>query len=218
MLGKYLNVILGFAVISSLLFFNKNRTLQNLSLKTCEGDKNNAYENAKNISQKNALDTAAKYREWLQKNGYSTRLLFLADMKLSMELKRFYVINLDSNKILNTFLVAHGSGKGSTADSAVCSNQPGSLCSSLGKYSIFPKDTLWGEYGKGYWMNGLDKTNNNARKRLIVFHYYIPQTTEEFGERNFFSSGCPMLAQSSFRFCDSLLRLETKPVLMHLYR
>ncbi len=218
MRGKYLNVILGFVVIFSLLFFHGSKNIQNLTFKTGEGDKNNAHENAKSISQKNALDTAAKYRTWLQKNGYSTRLLFLADMKLSMELKRFYVINLDSNKILNTFLVAHGSGKGSTADSAVCSNILGSLCSSLGKYSILPKDTLWGEYGKGYWMNGLDKTNNNARKRLIVFHYYIPQTTEEFGEHNFFSSGCPMLAQSSFHFCDSLLKLESKAVLFYQYR
>lgn len=170
----------------------------------------------KNVSRKNALDTAKTLLPWLQKNGYSTRLLFLADMNLSMQVKRFYVINPDSMTIMNSFLVAHGSGMGSTHDSVVFSNTPGSLCTSKGKYKL--GGTLYGEYGKGYYMDGLESCNSNARKRLIVFHYYTPQTTEEYHERNFFSFGCPMIAQSSFDYCDSLIQREKKPVLMYIYK
>ncbi len=183
---------------------------------TANATSKNSLEDRKFISAKRALDSAHKTLTWLKKNGYSTNLIFLADMKLNMDVKRFYVIQPDSNRMLATFLVAHGSGKGSTGDSVVCSNIPGSLCTSIGKYQL--GKTLMGEYGKGYWMDGLEKTNNNARKRLIVFHYYLLQTTEEFGGHNYFSSGCPMLAKSSFDFCDSLIQKEGKPVLMWIYK
>lgn len=173
-------------------------------------------EHLKALSAQRAVDSARRLIPWLKKHGYSTSLLFLADMGLSMELKRFYVVQPDSGIILNSFLVAHGSGKGSTADSVVCSNVPGSLCTSLGKYRV--ADTLWGEYGKGYWLDGLENSNNNARKRLIVFHYYVFQTTEEFHDHNYFSSGCPMLAKSSFQYCDKLIQQQNKPLLMYLYR
>lgn len=167
-------------------------------------------------SENQALDSAKSLKKWLQNNGYSTSLIFLADMKLPMDVKRFYVIHLDSNKILQSFLVAHGSGLGSNNDSVVFSNAPGSLCTSFGKY-ILGKE-LYGEYGKGYWMDGLEKTNNNARKRFIVFHYYLLQTTQEHAEHNYFSFGCPMIAKSSFDFCDNLIKKEIKPVVMYIYR
>ena len=170
----------------------------------------------KTLSEKRALHIADSLSHWLKKNGYSSNLIFLADMGLPMNINRFYIVNADSHIVKQRFLVAHGSGKGSSNDSAVFSNKPGSLCTAPGKYKIGKE--LFGEYGKGYWLDGLDATNNNARKRLIVFHYYLMQTSVENSNHHYFSSGCPMLAKTSFDVCDSLIQKESKPVLMYIYR
>jgi hypothetical protein len=171
--------------------------------------------NAKNASEKKALRFADSMRPWLRKNGYSTRLIFVADMDLHIFIKRFYALDIDSAKILNSFLVAHGKGQGSTWDSVVFSNVPGSLCTSRGRYKL--GKSYFGEFGKGYKLHGLDASNSNALKRLIVFHSYSTQTEEEYGKPNYLSSGCPMLAVNSFAYCDSLIQRENKSVLMVVY-
>jgi L,D-transpeptidase catalytic domain len=155
-------------------------------------------------------------RDWLEENGYSTELMFVADMSLRMNIKRFYAVNPDSQKLLKAFIVAHGSGGGSTLSNAVFSNIPGSLCTSEGRYRI--GDPYTGNYGKSYRLHGLDRTNSNALSRLIVFHSYRDQTDKEYSGPNYFSSGCPMVAKSSFNYCDSLIQLQNKPVLMVIYK
>lgn len=170
----------------------------------------------KNASRSKAIHVADSLTPYLKQKGYSTSLILLADMSLPMDVKRFYVIKPDSQKILNSFLIAHGKGGNSTIDFAAFSNAPGSLCSSPGKYLI--GDTFWGEYGKGYRLHGLDATNNNAVKRLVVFHYFLPQTSEEHDYPLYYSAGCPMLSLKDFQYCDARLKKETKPVLMFIYR
>lgn len=215
-MGKYLNSLLTMGLFSLVwLLPIKNSMVSSLLPKeNYVPEKSDELLKLKSVLR--ALDSAKSIKHWLKKQGYSTSVVFMADMNLSMYIKRFYVINVDSGILLNTFLVAHGSGLGSTSDSVVFSNKPGSLCSSKGKYKL--GETMRGEYGKGYWLDGLDKTNNNARRRLVVFHYYLPQTTQEYSPGNYFSSGCPMIAKSSFDFCDSLIKQETKPVILYIYK
>jgi hypothetical protein len=175
--------------------------------------------NMDKISKENSISNAVKFadsmRPILRKSGFSSRLLFVADMGLHMHIKRFYVVRMDSSKVIKSFLVAHGQGGGSTWDSVVFSNVPGSLCSSKGRYKI--GTSYYGNFGKGYRLHGLDKTNNNALKRLVVFHAFNTQTEAEYGRPNYMSSGCPMLAPKSFAYCDSLIQLEKKPVMMVIY-
>jgi hypothetical protein len=163
-----------------------------------------------------ALDRADSMKTWLKRNGYSTSLVMMADMSLSMDLKRLYIIQPDSHKVLYSCIMAHGKGKGSRIDSVVFSNVVGSLCTSEGRYKL--GDSMHGEYGKGYRLHGLEATNNNAYKRLVVFHYYEPQTSEEHSDPLIYSSGCPMLARVDFDVCDKLIRKETKPILLSIYR
>ncbi|MBL7812624.1 MAG: murein L,D-transpeptidase catalytic domain family protein [Bacteroidetes bacterium] len=170
----------------------------------------------KSRSINRALHVADSLKPWLLANGYSTSLIFIADVRLSMDLKRFYAIQPDSQRLLHSAIMAHGRGKGSRMDSAVFSNVVGSLCTSEGRYRI--GDSMWGEYGKGYRLHGLDPTNNNALKRLVVFHYYEPLTSEEHSDPLIYSSGCPMLATVDFRHCDALIQQEKKPVLMVIYK
>lgn len=155
-------------------------------------------------------------REWLRDNGYSTELFFIADMSLHMNLRRFYVINPDSQKLIRSFLVAHGSGGKSTVNRVVFSNVPGSQCSSEGRYKF--GETYTGKYGRSYRLHGLDASNSNAFDRNIVFHAYLDQTDKEYGTPNYFSSGCPMVSKSGFAFCDSLIQTQDKPVMLVIYK
>ncbi|MBS3915923.1 MAG: murein L,D-transpeptidase catalytic domain family protein [Bacteroidetes bacterium] len=207
--------ITGFISASLIFSFCNSAASKNSKAKKSSGFNKTADFEAKKISAQRALHYSDSIRKYLKRNGYSNRLLFVADMDLHMYVKRFYVIRPDSSKILNTFLVAHGKGLGSKWDSAVFSNVPGSLCSSKGKYKI--GKSYFGEFGKGYKLHGIDATNNNAFKRLVVFHYYNTQTTEEYSRPSYMSSGCPMLAPANFKVCDSLIQKEKLPVMLVVY-
>src|SRR5688572_22252033 len=66
-------------------------------------DKNN-----KKRSAMRAQHYTDSMRHWLRANGYSTSLLLIADMGLNMNIKRFYAVNPDSQKLLHAALVSHG--------------------------------------------------------------------------------------------------------------
>lgn len=166
-------------------------------------------------SASKALNFSDSMRRYLKKNGYSSQLFFVADMGLHMYIKRFYAIDADSGKILYSCLVAHGKGGGSKWDSVAFSNIPGSLCSSKGRYKI--GKSYMGEFGKGYKLHGLDNSNNNAFRRLVVFHSFSTQTAEEYSRPSYMSSGCPMLAPRDFKYCDSLIQRVKKPVMLVIY-
>ena len=202
--------------LAILLSFCNSRTKKPVSVaKKVSAFNRTADKIAKESSLKTAIHFADSLRHFLKRNGYSSRLIFIADMNLHMFVNRFYAINPDSSKVLGTFLVAHGRGGRSKWDSVAFSNVPGSLCTSKGRYKI--GNSYYGEFGKGYKLFGLDATNNNAFKRLVVFHSYFDQTESEYSKPNYMSSGCPMLAPKSFYFCDSLVQKEKKPVMMVIY-
>lgn len=175
------------------------------------------YQSLKLASEKRVLHWADSLKPWLKKYQYSDELIFIADMNMPMYLNRFYAINPSKNALLYRCLMAHGNGKGSTLDSAVFSNVVGSNCTSLGKYRM--GKSLVGIYGKGYFLDGLDASNNNARKRWVVWHYYIPQPSEENATSYYYSEGCPLLSKKDFDYCDSAFyQKQTKPVLMAIYK
>jgi len=81
--------------------------------------------------------------------------------------KRLYVIDMNTSKTILTTEVAHGinSGKEYATD---FSNKDKSLKSSLGVY--ITQETYYGKFGYSLRVNGLEKTNSNARQRKIIFH------------------------------------------------
>lgn len=186
------------------------------AVRTSEPVAVNSEQALKRASENRALQKADSMLPSLKAAGYNASLFFVGDLTLPMDIRRFYVIDADSHRILHRFLMAHGSGGGSTIDSAVLSNRPGSLCSSPGRYLL--GDTFWGQYGKGYRLLGLDATNSNALSRLIVFHYYLPQTSHEHDYPLYFSSGCPLLSHADFQICDALLSKTPGKKMMVLYR
>ena len=141
-----------------------------------------------------ALEAAVKGYEKLVEEGTITNAKYLAivDFSQSSRKKRFYLLDIESQKLaLNTF-VAHG--KNSGVDKAVrFSNTPQSEASSLGFYVT--KNTYRGKHGLSLRLEGLeDGFNDNAESRAIVVHganYVNPaRVNSAYMGR---SQGCPAL-------------------------
>ena len=143
------------------------------------------------------LNSAVKGYEKLLQEGVleNTKYLTIVDLSQSSRKKRFYLLDLENNKLaLNTF-VAHG--KNSGIDKAVkFSNTPDSEASSLGFYVT--KDTYLGKHGLSLKLAGLeDGFNDNAESRSIVVHganYVNPaRVNSAYMGR---SQGCPALPEA----------------------
>jgi len=105
------------------------------------------------------------------------------------------------------FYISHGIGSDDGYGNAVrFSNTYNSLMSSLGLY--LTAETYYGINGYSLRLDGLERTNNMARRRAVVVHpaeYMTPQYIAENGGRNGLSEGCPAVdPRHSRRIIDSL--------------
>ncbi|MEN2488813.1 murein L,D-transpeptidase catalytic domain-containing protein [Flavobacterium sp. B11] len=180
------------------------------------------------VSDKNKVDLssseckrieahAADIKELIRKNPkYNDKIVFLIDMKIPSGKNRFFVYNLNTNKIIDKGLVAHGSGSETGKEGKLLfSNIPNSLSTSLGRYSI--GNHYYGKFGKAYRLYGLDETNNNAFKRDIVFHYYYDVPYEEKDGYICNSYGCPMVNKKYFERIARLIDGSKSDILMSIY-
>lgn len=158
----------------------------------------------------------------LTKN-YNQNNCFLADLSIHSGLKRFYIIDLQRQKAIDSFLVGHGYGKNAwskdqSKTNPASSNTDGSHCSSLGKYKIGERAySDWCVHTK-YVLHGLEATNSNAAKRYIVFHSWeVVSDTEVYPNGTAEGWGCPTLSNESFKKCDSLIQKQRKPLLLWIY-
>jgi len=70
-----------------------------------------------------------------------------------------------------------------------------------------------------YLMHGLEKTNNNALARTVVFHSWEKVSDEEVYPAGTPEGwGCPIISNKNMRTTDSLLKTARKPVLMWIYK
>ena len=167
-----------------------------------------------------------KAREALQfckKNQLSTDFCILIDMSMHSGLKRLFLWDFKKENITASYLVGHGCGNNrwsadESRDRPQFSNEDGSHLSSLGKYRLEGRGySNWGINIK-YLMHGLEDTNNNALKRVIVFHSW-----ELMGDEECFPKGCPegwgcpTVSNNAMKEIDPLLQQSKTPVLMWIY-
>ncbi|MDR2840998.1 MAG: murein L,D-transpeptidase catalytic domain family protein [Paludibacter sp.] len=158
-----------------------------------------------------------------RKNGFNTDFCILIDMKIHSGKYRMFVWNFVNQEIEHKALCAHGCGKGnnrSTGAQPVFSNTPETLLSSLGKYKIGIRS--YSQYGINvhYKMHGLETTNNNAFKRLIVLHSHNPVPENEIYPSHLpmgWSFGCPVTDNATMTLLDKKLRASKKSVLIWIY-
>jgi len=154
-----------------------------------------------------------------KKNKMDTSMCIMVDMRIHSGKNRIFVYNFEKKQITIEGLCAHGVGGGSTETKPVFSNAIGSNCTSLGKYKV--KSRSYSNWGINihYKMYGLEKTNSNAFKRIVVLHSYTPVPSQEIYPQTLFgqSAGCPVLADATMRKIDALLKNKKKPVLLWIY-
>lgn len=123
----------------------------------------------------------------------SNSLLTVCDFSLSSNLKRMWVIDLKTKKVLYNTLVAHGQGTGEEFAEKF-SNTPDSHQSSLGFYTT--AETYEGSNGYSLKLHGQDGMfNSNAYDRAIVIHAaeYVCDEYAKANKRIGRSHGCPAL-------------------------
>jgi hypothetical protein len=122
-------------------------------------------------------------------------ILSIADFDLKSREKRFWIVDLDQQKLILNTWVAHGTYSG--GDQATdFSNTVESQKSSIGFYVT--GETYRGKHGLSLRLDGMDEGfNSNARQRAIVVHgaNYVSQHSIDLLGRLGRSQGCPAVPQ-----------------------
>lgn len=165
---------------------------------------------------------AADAKLFATSNAMNTNYCFLVDMSLHNGKKRFAVWDFQGDTVLREMVVTHGAAgaKGldySTATKPVFSNVSSSHASSLGKYKVGARSySSWG-INIHYKLHGLEPTNSNAFKRVVVLHSWNAVAQKEVYPNELpYSWGCPAVSNADMLYLDSLLKVE-KNVLMWIY-
>lgn len=131
-----------------------------------------------------------KERGLVQKN-----ILTLVDFSLSSNVKRLWVIDVETNTVLYNSLVAHGRNTGEEFAN-IFSNSMSSYKSSLG---LFITGEIYnGKHGMSLKLDGIEKgINDNARQRGVVMHSatYVSNSFIKQNKRLGRSQGCPAIPE-----------------------
>ena len=108
-------------------------------------------------------------------------MLSIVDYSLPSTKARFWVIDMNHQKVLYHLYVAHGKNSGKLY-AKYFSNQPGSLASSLGAF--IANETYSGQHGYSLYLDGLEPgINDKARARHIIVHG-APYVSKQFAVQN----------------------------------
>lgn len=135
----------------------------------------------------NLLQEAVAYYDANLDQIKNQRVMGIIDYKQHNSKERYYIIDMESGRV-ETYLTAHGKNSDPDFDGYATkfSNVPDSNTTSLGFF--LTAETYYGSNGYSLRLDGLSKTNSNARKRAIVIHgaeYVSP------GPKIGRSYGCP---------------------------
>jgi hypothetical protein len=162
-------------------------------------------------------EKAKSLHDCIEAGNYSRTICFLVDMRINSGKQRFFVYNLEKDSVEMAGLVTHGSGSGSNDEDIYFSNEPGSNCTSLGKYKI--GRSYKGKFGLAYKLYGLDKTNDNAFERFVVLHAHSCVPNEEVYPLPICESwGCPTVSPSFLQTLRKYIDSAEKPILLNIYK
>jgi hypothetical protein len=155
-----------------------------------------------------------------KENQMNQDFYFFIDMSIHSGKNRFFVYDFKTKKVSHQNIVTHGTCDVFEANSekykkAKFSNKQDSHCSMKGKFKIGKRDySSWGINVK-YWMHGLESSNSNAVKRVVVLHSWPAVANEEIYPRySPLSWGCPAVSDEFMQLLDENLKAVEQPVLM----
>lgn len=160
-------------------------------------------------------------KERMNGSAYNKKYCFLVDFSIHSGKKRMFLYNLETGEVEKSFLVAHGEGCGEeNGTPRAFSNIPNSLCSSEGMAVI--GERAYSNYGIHikYWLQGLDETNSNIRKRVVVIHSWLG--IPDFAIYPFKiiqSQGCFTISNASLTYLDEFIsKQENQRILFYAFK
>ena len=171
------------------------------SKNTFESRASSIYKNFSNSGlEYTVFQTALKgyYQLKEQKKLQNKKYLTIIDFSQSSSKERMFVIDIEAEELVHQSLVAHGRNSGLEYASKF-SNRVNSHQSSLGFYTT--AETYTGKHGFSLRLDGLEYSNNNARRRAIVIHS-ADYAGKDFVKRNGRlgrSYGCPSLPKKGYQ-------------------
>lgn len=181
---------------------------------SCKENKNKTLLAQNNV--KSYASEIKKVKAFAEANNYNKKVAFLIDYSLHSGKYRFFVVDLQQQRIIKKALVCHGTCKGKNKNdkATVFSNTPNSYCTTLGMAVMGKRDySRWGKNYK-YWIDGLEKNNSNMRKRVVVLHAWEHVPDEEVYPQSIAMSwGCPTVSIKFLDELDSILKKNEKVLL-----
>ncbi|MNK53770.1 hypothetical protein D3C87_727390 [compost metagenome] len=173
--------------------------------------------NAINDSEEERFNQQIENVKKMSASGaYNSKIAFFIDMKIKSGKNRFFVYDLENNTVIDEGLVANGAGSETGVKGELkFSNEPNSKCTSLGRYAI--GKSYKGMFGKAYVLKGLDQTNNNAIKRMIVLHSYSAVPEGEQDHYISLSQGCPMVSEVFFKRLEKIIDSSKSNIILNIY-
>lgn len=136
-----------------------------------------------------AVDLVFRVFDYNEGRIPNTDSAVIVDYSLPSTVKRFYLMNFNTGMV-ERFYVSHGINSG-IIQARSLSNLPNSLKSSIGFY--YAKGTYQSQKnGLSLFLDGIDRSNNNARFRNIVLHgaKYVGDDFISQNRRLGWSEGC----------------------------
>ena len=158
----------------------------------------------------------ARVYKAMKENSNFANPRYIAEIDYSLNSKKHRLFIYDTKlKKLETHKVAHGAGgKNASPHDGFCrqvSNVDGSHMSCLGLFRC--SETYNGNNGYSMRLDGLNSTNNNARKRAVVVHGsdYVKDNNSVICGRSW---GCPAVDYAHYKDIINKLK-DGSPLLSH---
>lgn len=169
---------------------------------------------------KSYIGKISEAKSYCRKHRMDTSFAILIDYSIHSGKKRTFLVDLQNDSIIDTLMVSHGCGDmpwgyDFSKDAPQFSNDFESHRSSLGKFKIGSRGySSWGINVK-YTLHGLEASNSNALKRIIVMHGWGDVTDHEVYPRGTPEGwGCPAFSNAGMTKIDSLLKSKKNAVLL----
>ncbi len=158
-------------------------------------------------------------KDYAKQHHYNQDIALMIDYSLHSGYQRFFVVDLKNNEIIKKGLVCHGGAKGKNNSGipTVFGNVNESHCTSLGMAVVGKRDySSWGKNYK-YWLDGLEDSNTNMRKRVVVLHAWEGVDDKEIYPNILAVSwGCPTVSIQFLDDLDTILK-ENEKVLLYSF-
>lgn len=161
-------------------------------------------------------ERAERALDFAKQHKMNEHYALFVDYSIPSGTPRLFVWDFHKKKIIASSYVMHGSGKGSTDERPVFSNELGSECSSLGRFLVTK------EHGqslkRSFRLKGLDSDNQTAYSRGLMIHgskyldghcwmRYIPLHRAS-------CQGCVTVSSKGMKYLWKLVNKENKPLLL----